>query len=37
MTSETGKSWLNEPDAGAGMVQANEEQYFDNFCQQNNI
>lgn len=24
-------------DAAAGMIQANEEAYFDNFCQRNNI
>lgn len=27
----------SEPDAAAGMIQANEEAYFDNFCYSNNI
>lgn len=28
---------FTEPDPAYGMIQANEEAYFDNFCQQNNI
>ena len=27
----------NEPDPAAGTIQANEDAYFDNWCQRNNI
>jgi len=33
----TNKGSGNEVDGAGGMVQANEEAYFDNFCQHNNI
>ena len=35
--SNTAINFINQPDEAAGMIQANEDAYFDNFCQSNNI
>jgi len=37
MTSETTCKFTQEPDAALGMIEAQEEAYFDTFCQTNNI
>lgn len=37
IASNAAVAFINSPDPGAGMIQANEDAYFDNFCQQNNI
>jgi hypothetical protein len=29
--------FINKPDPAEGMISANEEAYFDTFCQNNNI
>ena len=36
-TKKVYKLGAQPTEQAAGMVQANEEAYFDNFCQQNNI
>ena len=37
LTSLKAISFLNSEDPALGAIQANEEAYFDNFCQRNNI
>lgn len=37
LTSNFAKNYLNNQDGAAGMIQANEDAYFDSFCYRNNI
>lgn len=37
MKSLVAQNFLSQADLALGMIQANEEAYFDNFCMNNNI
>lgn len=38
LNSQTAKDYeANDVDSAAGMITANEDAYFDNFCQNNNL